>query len=753
MPPRRVRRARAARGARPTPFASGPGRAGRHRRRPARWRRACCSTGSPRTCTRATPRSPSGGPRRWRSTATCCATCSAPRSCASCSTRACSPMSSSSCSASPRGAGHGRPTSSTTCSARSATSPPPRSTCVAKATLVRRGSTSWSPTRRAIELAVGGETRYAAAEDAARYRDGLGCCAPARAADGVHRAGRAPARRARRPVRSHARAVPRRRRGTPARHLRRAGRRRDRGARRRRPRGAGRVPSGGRAARVVRHRRAAPAATAIAGHAATRGRAGRTVAPTPASSPRGTASPPIGAGRRRWSRRSACCQGARDRRLDARAPTCCRRGCAATGRRCSTSCARRARSSGSAPGRSARRTAGSGCASPTSSPLLAPGWEPLDAPTGQLHDAIRAAARRHAAPASGAQLRERGAGRHRCRAARRTVGPRVGGRGHQRLAGAAARRARRRRAAKPGARAGAATAWAPRPGRLARIGPPAGAGRWSLVAPLLRAGADRRPRPPTPGAAALERYGVVTREAVLAEGVAGGFAGVYGVLKVLEERGQVRRGYFVDGLGAAQFALPGAVDRLRSARERLTRRSIRNRAGAVRARRHRPGPAVRRRARLARDGGPPGARPPRPPWCSRAGIPLVWFDRRSHHLVTFPATTRDPSWADALAELVKDGRAAQRRGAQGRRRAGGRRDRRRSARRRLRRRLPRARRPRLRSERVRVRPPTFDRRLGGKFSKLLRPTPQLRTPHASSVSWQRPPRTTVAKCVESSLSI
>jgi ATP-dependent Lhr-like helicase len=64
----------------------------------------------------------------------------------------------------------------------------------------------------------------------------------------------------------------------------------------------------------------------------------------------------------------------------------------------------------------------------------------------------------------------------------------------------------------------------------------------------------------------LERYGVVTREAVLAEGVEGGFAGVYGVLKAMEESGSVRRGYFVAGLGAAQFALPGAVDRLRSER-------------------------------------------------------------------------------------------------------------------------------------------------------------------------------------------
>jgi len=64
----------------------------------------------------------------------------------------------------------------------------------------------------------------------------------------------------------------------------------------------------------------------------------------------------------------------------------------------------------------------------------------------------------------------------------------------------------------------------------------------------------------------LERYGVLVREAALGEGVSGGFAGVYPVLKAMEERGQVRRGYFVAGLGGAQFAIPGAVDRLRAAR-------------------------------------------------------------------------------------------------------------------------------------------------------------------------------------------
>ena len=58
----------------------------------------------------------------------------------------------------------------------------------------------------------------------------------------------------------------------------------------------------------------------------------------------------------------------------------------------------------------------------------------------------------------------------------------------------------------------------------------------------------------------------MTREAALAEGTPGGYAGVYPILKALEEAGAVRRGYFVAGLGAAQFAMPGAVDRLRAAR-------------------------------------------------------------------------------------------------------------------------------------------------------------------------------------------
>ena len=64
----------------------------------------------------------------------------------------------------------------------------------------------------------------------------------------------------------------------------------------------------------------------------------------------------------------------------------------------------------------------------------------------------------------------------------------------------------------------------------------------------------------------LARHGIVTREAVAAESLPGGFATVYPVLKAMEENGRIRRGYFVAGLGATQFALPGALDLLRSLR-------------------------------------------------------------------------------------------------------------------------------------------------------------------------------------------
>ncbi len=89
-------------------------------------------------------------------------------------------------------------------------------------------------------------------------------------------------------------------------------------------------------------------------------------------------------------------------------------------------------------------------------------------------------------------------------------------------------------------------------------------GRWSLTTPLFEDAPEAGPRLRAQAELMLERYGIVTREMVLAEGVPGGFTTLYGELSNLEMLGTARRGYFVEGLGGAQFALPGAVERLRS---------------------------------------------------------------------------------------------------------------------------------------------------------------------------------------------
>jgi len=188
----------------------------------------------------------------------------------------------------------------------------------------------------------------------------------------------------------------------------------------------------------------------------------------------------------------------------------------------------------------------------------------------------------------------------------------------------------------------------PRPGTLRRAGPPAAAGRWSLVVPLLQ------PEPTTTESAharatqLLERHGVLTREAVLAEGAPGGYAGVYGVLRALEESGKARRGYFVDGLGAAQFALPGAVDRLRDLREAEREPEVVALAAADPAQ-------------------PYGAALPWPESAGRParaagayvvladGEPSAFLERGARSLLSFERG-RDAAWPDALVSLVKDGR-------------------------------------------------------------------------------------------------
>src|SRR5213082_458188 len=102
---------------------------------------------------------------------------------------------------------------------------------------------------------------------------------------------------------------------------------------------------------------------------------------------------------------------------------------------------------------------------------------------------------------------------------------------------------------------------------LMRLGPPAAAGRWSLVRDLLHPQLSSTEHLHAMAGVLLQRYGVLTREAALGESISGGFASLYPVLRAMEEAGKIRRGYFIDGLGGLQFALPGAVDRLRGARD------------------------------------------------------------------------------------------------------------------------------------------------------------------------------------------
>ncbi|WP_030208056.1 ATP-dependent helicase [Streptomyces sp. NRRL S-87] len=127
--------------------------------------------------------------------------------------------------------------------------------------------------------------------------------------------------------------------------------------------------------------------------------------------------------------------------------------------------------------------------------------------------------------------------------------------GSGRTAGSTAHRARR---TVPRGRYGSLTA-AARP--ASRTGPPTVSGRWSL---LPEAEPDTTHRAHAVARTLLDRHGVVTRGAVAAEGIEGGFSAVYRVLSAFEDSGQARRGYVVEGLGAAQFAMDGAVDRLRA---------------------------------------------------------------------------------------------------------------------------------------------------------------------------------------------
>ena len=160
----------------------------------------------------------------------------------------------------------------------------------------------------------------------------------------------------------------------------------------------------------------------------------------------------------------------------------------------------------------------------------------------------------------------------------------------------------------------------------------------------------------------LERYGIVTREQVLAEGIPGGFSAIYAELSQLETLGVARRGYFLEGLGGAQFALPGrgrAAARPECGR-RVGRRVRRRPAAGARGRR--PGPALRGGAALAqaarrRRSAHPARSARRPARVAGAyvvlvgGDPIVYLERGGRALQTLVAAG-DARLEAALSALV-----------------------------------------------------------------------------------------------------
>ena len=188
-----------------------------------------------------------------------------------------------------------------------------------------------------------------------------------------------------------------------------------------------------------------------------------------------------------------------------------------------------------------------------------------------------------------------------------------------------------------------------RPGRLRAAGPPSAAGRWSLTSLLREPAPSATERAHGTAQALLERHGIVTRSGVLAEGHPGGFAAAYGILRALEERGSVRRGHFIEGLGASQFATAAAVERLRDHRESSGEPVLLAAADPTQP----YGAALR--------WPPSDGRPSRTAGAHAVladGIPLVLLDRGGRTLHTFEHTATDLRWISTLRDALATGRIA-----------------------------------------------------------------------------------------------
>ena len=188
-------------------------------------------------------------------------------------------------------------------------------------------------------------------------------------------------------------------------------------------------------------------------------------------------------------------------------------------------------------------------------------------------------------------------------------------------------------------------------------GPPEAGGRWSLVEPLLAARTSDTELLLNQAHQLLERYGVLTRQGVLAEGHPGGFAGVYPILKHLEERGELRRGYFIAGLGAAQFALPGAVDRLRSFNRETSQGADGDGLGNGVVMLSAVDPAQPYGATL--DWPDSEGRPARVAGAHvvlQDGEALVELERGGRSLIAFPRAQDSDAWIDGIKSLVSSKR-------------------------------------------------------------------------------------------------
>ncbi|UTI64404.1 DEAD/DEAH box helicase [Paraconexibacter antarcticus] len=186
-------------------------------------------------------------------------------------------------------------------------------------------------------------------------------------------------------------------------------------------------------------------------------------------------------------------------------------------------------------------------------------------------------------------------------------------------------------------------------------------GRWSLTTTIFGVGGDGSPAPDqqrrTVAELLLERHGIVTRETVLAEGVPGGFSALYTAFADLETLGVCRRGYFIEGLGGAQFALPGAVERLRAQKEHDQTAQVLAATDPAQA----YGAALKWPVRPSEQTTAPSRRPARVAGAHVVlvgGEPVLYVERSGKGLQTLcdPEDPRIPGAIEALAAFVRGGR-------------------------------------------------------------------------------------------------